>query len=501
MELISGGFNHNGITYVYPNVSVPTITGTGTVYVATAPGDAVGSGVAGDGTNFKQIYGQYLSTVYASGTHYTYTYDGTDLSEDDTDYVGTDGSSNITIGAITSESEATLYYAFITDTQLSAPQIAQIQADFESTPSVPALSNEVYPFKATDFNGVDQYATTAYTFGTEGSIIIRWVDIDTIDTDEHVLISDYVDASNYVAVYYAGSRLYVKSNVSGTPTTDSVAFTKGVMQLTVLEWDAVNGITLRNSALGSGAFLTANIAGATMPEGGLFIASLEGSTLFSRMVMIRTLALDRLLTSAELDIYRQHNLEGSFAYYPVIEGNRQILAYNGGAMTSDDNYKQAIAFSGTPADIYNPDAIAMSDSQSQLFALFKPEPVNAQTVFKKSDSSGTVIELTYTAGTLTATVTDSEGDKTASLTTMSERWIAAHVIIKDDSLLLYASDGLKSGIASATLATRYISADASVIIGDMSGRLADLIIWDGIGNDVMDCDIIVNNIHNYVGWK
>ena len=90
------------------------------------------------------------------------------------------------------------------------------------------------------------------------------------------------------------------------------------------------------------------------------------------------------------------------------------------------------------------------------------------------------LKLDYTDGTFTASVTDTEGIKTATVSDLSERWMAMHVILEDTAILIYASDGKKSSlVGQALVGQRYKSATAPIIIGDMDGRIAELSIYGG----------------------
>lgn len=377
----------------------------------------------------------------------------------------------------------------------TAQQIADIRAEWALTPTTED-SHQTYIFKATSFDGIDQYGKTEIALDSVGQLAIRWARIDYDGVGEQTVISIYDDADNYTSISYEGDVLKFNSCVAGTVTTETGTLS-GTSHLSIIQWDA-DGKYLKHYNKGTTAPQELNSTDTL--SGIIYIASLGGASSFAKMFMGRLLSTTRHMTAEELQIYTAHNLQQTFAYFPV-ESYRPMLVHSGGAMKRDDNFGHAIEYDGTPAEVYRDALIPMDEHISQVFVLFKPEPTDEQVLFEKKDDDGTVLKLDYTDGTFTASVTDTEGIKTATVSGLSERWMAMHVILEDTAILIYASDGKKSSlVGQALVGQRYKSATAPIIIGDMDGRIAELSIYGGY-EPTIDGDSIVNNIHSMVGWK
>lgn len=116
----------DSLVYVY--AGAPTIAGTGTVYVATTPGDAVGSGVAGDGTSFLTAYNQHLNITRSVGQD-VYVWTGSNLYKNPANLTRetTDGVNLFwEVGAISDD--VSIYHMF-TATGLSSAQESAIATE------------------------------------------------------------------------------------------------------------------------------------------------------------------------------------------------------------------------------------------------------------------------------------------------------------------------------------------------------------------------------------
>ena len=272
------------------------------------------------------------------------------------------------------------------------------------------------------------------------------------------------------------------------------------VQMTAITWNA-SALTLTNASRDATIVKETGTAG--IASGNVYIAQLGDDSQYAKMILRRLSMYDEVLTDEEIRFLIEHNLQRTFTYAP----NSSFALLNSDAMpslASDDLYKVAQLYDGTEKlTAINDERIPLTGDVVNLHTLFHPTTGDDQEIFTKSDTDTNILTLTYnaTAKTLTASAEDGVSNKSVTVSALEQRYICAHVKLTDDSIELYASDGLTSGIATASLSARQKDADLPVTIGDkLNGRIAELNIWEG-EDDWMTDDRIINNIHREVGWQ
>lgn len=491
---------------------------SGNIYFIGDNGD-VNINLNYDGASSKFYSQELQSTTITAGSSNEFFFDeitATTITLSDTatltanvligDTVTVDATATLDADILITPSETTVnhgtyYHIGLLSASLTDAKEEAVIGDFLTVPEEPDASTDTFLFRATDFNGIDQYGKATPTYGAEGTIAIRWSALDPDSATKQTILSLYADADNYTSLSIQSGDLVLEEVEAGI-TTETLTLTppNDDVQMSFITWSATS-LTLHNAARGTSLATATGTGG--MTSGSVYIAQLGNDTQWAEMILRRLSIYDRILTDEEMRILVEHNLNRTFTYAP----NTSLALLNSSAMpsyTTDDNYKVAQVYDGTTRlTSINDERIPLTADVVNLHALFKPTVGDDQEVFSKTDGTTNILTITYnaTAKTLTASAEDGAGNKTATVSALEQRWICCHAKLKDDSLELFASDGLTSGIATVALSARQKDADLPVTIGDgLNGRIAELNIWEG-EDDWMSDDVIINNIHQEVGWQ
>jgi len=504
-------------------------SGSGNVYVATTPGDAVGSGVAGDGTNFKQIYGQRIRTVIPD-TKTTYLYDGTDLLENPADYFES-VDDNIEFGAIASASEIDIYQAFFTDAPLDAGDIAQIESDFALVPEEPTLTTSIYLFRATDFDGIDQYADFGRIITAtipDSSIHTRINPVNITSPNKQTIIGIYQDVDNYLQIYIQSGYVKADNRIEGQDMTQlSVALSDELYKIISFE---THGSTARLSA--------DNVSDETndfkgIPDADTYMASFDGSSDFAEMVLDWLLVSDTINTDS-FTLNLNHRLlndmmNGNLLYSDDISHPSRIIVSSGsdkptesydiglGKVITNDSSEDSFLQVFDTNQMMN-----VNDRHIWLLSEFRPDETSTgigtiASMFDESSANDKMFKLSYDYDneTIVATVGDYNGGSPTTVSLTSTKTYAkgnkmvAFLMLGEQSASLYVSDGKQSEIITDIISSRIntttpfrilSSSDAGASHEVFGGNVGRMLFGGNNGNHIWTKNVIVNTINNMVGW-
>lgn len=201
----------NGIFFLYPEADV--IDYPGTVYVATAPGDAVGSGVAGDGTSFLTAHNQHLNITRTIGQD-VYVWTGSNLYKNPANLTRetTDGVNLFwEVGAISNDVD--IYHVF-TATGLSSAQESAIATELAVALGSAEGSSNLQPGSEFSFQIIENIRITDYhpdLWILYHGFPMSVSDINNVRTSEQLQIITYTNGGFQC---YEGGELIITYNLS-----------------------------------------------------------------------------------------------------------------------------------------------------------------------------------------------------------------------------------------------------------------------------------------------